>query len=290
MSGQDSWQDDFESHSAGRPPGRPEQKGMSTGMKVLIGLLVAGGVCGVLCCGGMYFMAKQSFDVDESPEAAAAAATEIAPDLKVPDTFEPKVRMKMKVPFTDYGMTMAAFERQGGEANGMMMLMHLNVPEADANDVERQFEQQMRQQQAGGNTGRRDIDVEEVTHRVYEIDGREVTFNFGKGDDGQGNQWRQVNGIFPSGKGGFTMLMVQVAESEWNEEEIQRMLASLGEEVEQPEDESAPQDEPSPEDPAEVDPAAPAAENGTRESVPAPDTPAAADSADSSDSFPAPEN
>ena len=149
MSGQNDWQDDTES----APEDRREQAqkpGMSTGMKILLFVLCAGGVSAMLCCGGFYYMGRQAVQIDESPAATAAAAQEIAPNLQIPATFEPQARMAFKVPFTDYGMTMAAYQRSGSK--GMLMLARLNIPNAgaDSGEFEEQFKRGM-EQGSGGN-------------------------------------------------------------------------------------------------------------------------------------------
>lgn len=274
MSGQNDWQDDTESASEYRRE-QAQKPGMSTGMKILLFVLCAGGVSAMLCCGGFYYMGRQAVQIDESPAATAAAAQEIAPDLQIPATFEPQARMAFKVPFTDYGMTMAAYQRSGSK--GMLMLARLNIPNAgaDSGEFEEQFKRGM-EQGSGGKSSQRNIEIEETETRVYEINGEEVTFRFGRGTDSEsGDEWRQVTGVFPSGDG-FAMLMLQVAESEWDEEEILKMLATMGPEIEQPVEEA-----PSVEDAADDSPkndGTPAGENS--ESVTDPGEPPAEKSAE----------
>lgn len=232
MSPHDEWQDDTDPQAAGQAYAGPVKPRMSTGVKVLLFLLCGGGVCALLCCGVSVYLFQQGLELDRSPEAATAAVTEIVPQLEVPESFAPQAKMAFTVPFTDFGMLVATFARAGGK--GMLIVSRLNIPTADAEQLQQQFEQQL--QQGGKQSGRRQIRLDEVEKRVFEIDGQPVTFHFGKGTDSETRQeWRQVSGTLSTADG-LVLLVVQVEESDWDEAEVVQMLTSLGPEIEQPAD------------------------------------------------------
>lgn len=214
MASDDRWDDERRSDEgafSGDQPA-PPKRGMSTTVKVLLILFGVGGVLALLCCGGAAYFFSQAVQTD--PVAIRATLAEIA-DMDVPDQFKPTGGMRVNI---GVSMKMAIFQGEGG--GGSLIVMEMNAPGGAS---EEQMRQQMQQQNAGQN---KNLQIGETDVREFEIKGQTSTFQFAKATDEQGNNYRQVSGTFP-GKGGTALLVLQVPESAFDEEQVVKMIESI---------------------------------------------------------------
>lgn len=203
---------------------------MSSTAKVLLVLGSIAGVGLLLCCGGLAFV---GFKFKDTIQAVADSAsqdpvvvkqrTEEVVHIEIPEEFKP---------VATWGMPLGAFSMKqfiyqpAGNPNSVLVIMETNQPLAPGQDAKQQREamqQGMRQgQQMGGS-----IDMQEESHetRIFTINGEEVPFEFIKGK-AHGVAARKVVGIFP-GKQGTLMLILLIAESDYDDEKITNMLESI---------------------------------------------------------------
>lgn len=216
MAAQDDWpeesgpRDPWESREAPRP-------GMSTGTKVLIVVLSIGGLVVLLCCGGVFWLWSQAdFEVQETPKAAVETTEEIA-EIRIPPEFKPKAAMRMRL--AGVGMVMAMYELEDGQGSLMIGEMQ-GLPPGEA-----QPERQMREA-LEGQDGQRELTVNRTEAREFEIRGETVRFQFSEGVDDQGNEYRMVEGMFPT-EDGQGILVLQVPAEAWDEEAVVEMIESI---------------------------------------------------------------
>ena len=77
--------DDFLPESSAQP-----KQGMSTGVKVLLILLGIGGLCMLLCCGGVYWAARNAgIEWTQNKGEIKKIQDEIT-DISIPDSFVPQ--------------------------------------------------------------------------------------------------------------------------------------------------------------------------------------------------------
>ena len=215
MSTQGDWPPDPERDQwEERPARRP---GMSTGAKVLIVLLSIAGLAVLLCCGvGLWVWSTGTFEVVETPEAAAETTQEIV-SIEIPETFQPKQSMNMGL--LGYGFEMAIYETEGGEA-GLVIGEMRGLPAGNA-QPEMQMRQALQQQDGQG-----ELKVNRTETREFEIRGQDVRFEFAEAVDDAGKEFRIVSGGFPTEDGqGFLLLQVPV--EEYNEEVVVEMIESI---------------------------------------------------------------
>lgn len=196
------------------------QQGMSKGVKVLLILLGVGGVCMLLCCGGLFYAAKKmdfKMKVTEKKTEIIEIQKEIA-EITIPDTFTPHAGMSMSV--VGVNMRMAIYEQNTKE--GAIVLMSLGIPDDGMVDLEKEFQKSMKQQ----NQNQRELNITKEEKREFTIKGKKVSFNFAEGTDEDGTAFNQVTGVFP-GNNGPAFLMVQVASDDYNEDEIIKMIESI---------------------------------------------------------------
>lgn len=252
-------------HEDWKDPER-SKRGMSTGMKVLLTVGTIGGICLLLCCGGVaFFLAKVKNIFEQAhsndPAIVRQRAREIAA-IEIPPGFEPAESVDFFV------MRMVEFKKP---PDAKLVLME-SAQIDQGQDVQEQRDEMLRnmreQQPDAAHDGDDDIaiDVQERRTRQLTVRGRTVEFEFTKGTEGEGKVVRQVSGSFPTSRGTCVLILTEPEET-YDEAAVLKMLSSIGELA----PEAAPQD------------AEPAAEEQTRSNPPAerPDPPQQPESDDS---------
>ena len=213
----DSWFEQEDRQADGRDGARPEKRGMSTTTKVLIILACVGGFMCLLCCGGVFFWVQNvkqgtTYDAQE----IAQRANDIA-QMEIPANFHPKAAMNINM----FVMEMKIVVYQAGKSDGVLILAQMDLPVGAQGNQEAQFQQALKQQHGGRN-----LNLKRAETREFEIRGKKVPFLFAEAQDEHGKAFRQVTGIFP-GDDGFTYLMLQIAEKEYDEDAVVRMIKSI---------------------------------------------------------------
>ncbi|MEZ5940401.1 MAG: hypothetical protein R3C18_03345 [Planctomycetaceae bacterium] len=198
----------------------PKKKGMSTLTKVLLGL-GCGGILGiVVCCGGFTYLGSRMVNVTEDPDKIAALREEIV-GIDIPDTLPPAMGVEMNVMV--FKMKMAGFGDQQGE---FLMLMGMDIKDADPEQMEQQMKMQANQQM---NQQNKDVVITQSETRTLMVDGQERDFVFAQGtmnQSGTETEIRQVTGSFQA-RNGVGMVIYIVPEEDWDEEQTIKMLESI---------------------------------------------------------------
>ena len=200
---------------------QPKQ-GMSTGVKVLLIFLGVGGLCLLLCCGGLFYAAKNmdfKMQVTEKKAEIITIQNQIT-EITIPDLFVPKAGVTFSI--VGKGMKMAIFEPDSKQ--GVLILMSITVPDDGMIDMEKEFRDSLNNQNQ--NQNHRQLDITEEKQREFTIKGKKLNFTFAEGTDQNGNAFHQVTGVFP-GKSSPAFLMLQIQSDEYNEEEIVKMIESI---------------------------------------------------------------
>lgn len=196
--------------------------GMSKGVKVLLIMLGIGSVCLLLCCGGLFYAARNmdfKMKVTEKKAEIIEIQNEIT-DITIPDTFKPQAGVTFSV--VGKGMKMAMFEPTSKQ--GILILMSLTVPDDGMIDMEKEFRNSLNNQNQ--NQNQRKLDITKEEQREFTIKGKKLNFTFAEGTDQDKVEFHQVTGVFP-GKSGPSFLMLQIQSDEYNEEEIVKMIESI---------------------------------------------------------------
>ena len=191
---------------------------MSRNTKIVIGII--GGILGVCCLIAIVaaLVLPRMFQnfaagIDDPAEAAEVAASIV--DYELPSGFEEQGAMNF------LGFRMAFISGRDEES----MIMLAEFPASLAGD-EAQMQQQMRDAFAN-QTGRQNVSLEYVGSEDVTINGSETTLGTYEGTDGQGNNVRQVIGVFETKSGSPGMLMIFGNQDNWDEGGISRFLDSL---------------------------------------------------------------
>ncbi|QDT97070.1 hypothetical protein [Gimesia aquarii] len=196
--------------------------GMSKGVKVLLIILGAGSLCLLLCCGGLFYAARNmdiKMKVTEKKAEIITIQNEIT-EITIPETFKPMAGVTFSV--VGKGMKMAMYEPVSKQ--GVLILMSLSVPDDGMIDMEKEFRDSLNNQNQNQNQRQLDITKEET--REFMIKGKKLNFTFAEGTDQDKTKFHQVTGVFP-GKGGPAFIMLQIQADEYNEEEIVKMIESI---------------------------------------------------------------
>lgn len=209
-----SEENDFQPEEFSAPP----KNGMSTGVKVLLVLSGAGLLCMLLCCGGLFYVAKQAdFKMTEKKEEIIEIQNDIT-DITIPDSFKPQAGMSVNVVGTR--IRMAIYEEENKQ--GALILMSLGMLDDGMVDMEQEFRKSLKQQ----NQNQRELNITKEEQREFTIKEQKVKFNFAEGTDKNGKEFHQITGVF-SGNNGAAFLFLQVASENYNEEEIVKMIESI---------------------------------------------------------------
>lgn len=194
------------------------KKGMSTGVKVLLILMGIGGICALLCCGGIFYAVKQSeFKMTEKKDEIIEIQNEIT-QITIPNSFKPQAGMSMNIMGTS--VRMAMYEEESKQ--GALVLMSLGIPDDGMVDMEQEFRKSMRQ----NNQNQRELNITKTEQREFTIKGQKVNFDFAEGTDQNDKKFHQVQGVF-AGKNGPAFLFIQIAAKNYNEEQIVKMIESI---------------------------------------------------------------
>ena len=189
-----------------------------TFVKVLLILTGVGGICLILCCGGIFWAVKNSeFKMTEKKEDIIEIQNEIA-QITIPDTFKPQAGMSMNIMGTS--VRMAIYEEKSKD--GALVLMSLGIPDDGMVDMEQEFRKSMKQQ----NQNQRELTITKTEEREFTIKGQKVNFEFSEGTDQNDKKFHQVQGVF-AGKNGPAFFFLQIADKSYHDEEIVKMIESI---------------------------------------------------------------
>jgi hypothetical protein len=151
-----------------------------------------------------------------NPERVHSIGGQIA-DYTVPAGYEEMFAMNMM------GVKMVALG-SGSSTSEFMMIMLMQFPggmQISRQEMERQIEQALARQMGLGSA-----DMEVVGHEETTIRGESVTLTVREGNTDYGERLRQITGVFP-GKSGPTILMIAGEVSAWDEQVVERFIASI---------------------------------------------------------------
>jgi len=191
---------------------------MSRNTKIVVGII--GGILAVCCLIAIVAalvlprMFENFAEGVDDPEAAADVATSIV-DYDLPAGYDEQGAMNV------FGFRMAFIT--GPDENSMIMLAEF--PAALAGNEE-QMQQQMRDAFAN-QTGTQNMDLEFVSSDDVTINGADATLATYEGTDSQGNNIRQIIGVFQTKGGDPGMLMILGDQDNWDEGGISQFLDSL---------------------------------------------------------------
>ncbi len=191
---------------------------MSRNTKIVVGII--GGILGVCCLIAIVAALVlprmfQNFAEGIDDPAEAAEVAESIVDYDLPSGFEEQGAMNF------LGFRMAFISGRDDQT----MIMLAEFPASLAGDEE-QMQQQMRDAFAN-RTGSQNVSLEYVGSEDVTINGSETTLGTYEGTDGQGNNVRQIIGVFETKSGSPGMLMIFGNQDNWNEGGISRFLDSL---------------------------------------------------------------
>ena len=190
-----------------------------------IALAIIGGLI-VVCCLGVVIVtvllpavlgpaisqfAEQNFA--DNPEEAAQIGQEIV-SYELPAGYQEQFGMSF------LGIKMVAIVDDSQDAAIILMEFPNNMA-ADQEAMRQQLQQTWSQQGGSGNLNTQFVSSEEVTIRD-----QTVTLSTYEGTDDQGNQVRQVIGVF-EGETGVVMLMAVAPLNQWDEESFDQFIESL---------------------------------------------------------------
>lgn len=208
-------------------PVQPPKSGMSGCMKAFLAIGCLGVVFGALCCGGTVYFAKQSFQFNQDPVAAAAKGKELI-EADFLDDFQAEGSMEISIPFVGPFISMVFYK---GEDDSMVVIGELSAVFAQGKDkaeIEQQFRQGIEQQQA--KQGKTNLKTLEEKAKTLKIRGKDAHFSFAHVQSTDPNKkgvehWT-VTGTF-EGKGGPAFLMITLPYEDYTEDELAKMLEGI---------------------------------------------------------------
>jgi len=149
------------------------KKGISTGVKVLLVLSGAGLLCMLLCCGGLFYVAKQAdFKMTEKPAEIIDIQNDIT-NITIPATFKPQAGMSVNVVGTR--IRMAIYEEENKQ--GALILMSLGMLDDGMVDMEQEFRKSLKQQ----NQNQRELNITKEEQREFTIKEQKVKIQLRRG-------------------------------------------------------------------------------------------------------------
>ncbi len=191
---------------------------MSRNTKIVVGIIA--GILGVCCIIAIIAalvlprMFENVADGFDNPEEAAEVGGSIV-DYDLPAGYDEQGAMNL------FGFRMAFIA--GPDENSMIMLAEF--PASLAGD-EAQMQQQMRDAFAN-QTGTQNMELEFVSSEDVTINDAAATLATYEGTDSQGNNVRQILGVFEAKSGSPAMLMIFGDPNNWDEDGISHFLDSL---------------------------------------------------------------
>jgi hypothetical protein len=152
--------------------------------------------------------------IDDPAEAAEVAESII--DYDLPSGYTEQGAMNF------LGFRMAFITGPSEES----MIMLAEFPATLAGD-EAQMQQQMRDAFANRTGSGQNVSLELVSSEDVTINGSEATLGTYEGTDGQGNNVRQIVGVFEAKSGSPGMMMIFGDQDNWDQNGISRFLDSL---------------------------------------------------------------
>ena len=210
---------------------QPQKRGMSSTAKVLLVLGSIAGVCMLACCGGVAFFGfkfkdviKAVADSTSKDPAVVKQRTEEIVHIDIPEEFKPVATWG--VPLGAFSMKQFIYQN-ASSPNSVLVIMETNQPLQPGQDPKQQREEMLQGMRQSQQMSSMNMDMQEESRetREFTIDGEEVPFEFIKGK-AHGVPARKVVGIFP-GRQGTIMLILMVAESDYNDEKIVKMVKSI---------------------------------------------------------------
>lgn len=239
--------------------GNPHSQGMSGGTKVLLGFLVFGGICALVCCGGVgfvYYKFKEAVDMTVAPAEVEARAQEIV-QFKAPARFQPAMAMKVKA----NGGSFNVVTYHAAAVGGSMTISETSTPFEEAKDhPEEALEEikEMQRDKAGApavgvgsepaepaapgesmepaeaespETPPATPDVKQNPAETKErvIRGQKVTVHYSKDfNPGTGKHLRSMHVVVPGKTPGTSAIVrLMVPEAAWDDAEVEALLDSL---------------------------------------------------------------
>ena len=192
---------------------------MSRNTKIVIGII--GGILGVCCLIAIVAALVlprmfQNFAEGIDDPAEAAEVAESIVDYDLPSGYNEQGAMNF------LGFRMAFITGPSEES----MIMLAEFPAALSGD-EAQMQQQMRDAFANQTGTGRNVYLEFVSSEDVTINGAEATLGTYEGTDGQGNNIRQIVGVFEAKSGNPGMLMIFGDLNNWDEGGISQFIDSL---------------------------------------------------------------
>ena len=195
---------------------------MSRTTKIVIGIV--GGLLALCCLGALAAVlilptaverfAENTFTDD--PEQAAEVGQSIV-DYELP------VGMKEEGAMGFAGMKMVFFTSDT-RSNSMVMLMQFpTAMQMSEEDMQRQMEQALQQQ--GSQRQINNLEIVSVDEVV--INDKKTALTTLEGVDENGNDFRQITGVFVSNDGGPAMLMAMGPVASWESNHIDEFIDSL---------------------------------------------------------------
>ncbi len=192
---------------------------MSRNTKIVLGII--GGILAICCLIAIVAAVAlprmfQNFaeSVDDPAEAAEVAGAIV--DYDLPAGYDEQGAMNL------LGFRMAFITGPSEES----MIMLAEFPAALSGDEE-QMQQQMRDAFANQTGTGQNLNLEFVGSEDVTINGAEATLGTYEGTDGQGNNIRQIVGVFEAKSGSPGMLMIFGDLDNWDEGGISRFIDSL---------------------------------------------------------------
>lgn len=192
---------------------------LSTLAKVLLAIAVLSGLSMLLCCGGVFWFARNAIQIADQPQEIQRIREQLM-RIEIPDQYQPRGAVSVNLWLR---MEMVAYTRGDEQNDGGVMLMQISAPGQQTQDELRQAFEKHRREQGQDQK----IDIENRETRSFTIDGREVEFEFLTGTNPDtGKAVRHVTGLFPGRNGTAFFFLFEDAEH-WNEEQVVEMIQSI---------------------------------------------------------------
>jgi len=208
---------------------QPRKQGMSGTAKVLLVLGSIAGVGMLLCCGVIGFGLYKGQDIikaiAESTSADPAVIKQRTQEvvvIDIPSEFTPMMMLGGRI--NGQGMVEFIYVNQANP-NSMFLILESNLPSPPDQNPQQKRDAMLKGMKQGQQYSM-NIEEESTQTRNYKINGEDVPFDFVKGKV-NGVESRKIVGMF-SGKDGVTILLMMItAETNYDEEKIDKMLKGI---------------------------------------------------------------
>lgn len=194
---------------------------MSRNTKIILAIIV---ILILLClcgCGVVFFMFRSIGTMLEqsvvTDPASVASISETIADYEVPAGYQEAFGMNL------FGFSIVALGTGEGEGQPDNLIMLMQIP-SYMNMSEADLEQQLHQALEGQTN--QDVQLSVIDEMITTIRDQEVVLTISEGADSDGQQIRQLMGLF-QGKGGPTMLMIIGPTQGWDQATIDQFIQSI---------------------------------------------------------------